>query len=190
MVARLASHANLHVPLRVRVIDSPMPNAFALPGGHVFILRGLFDLAQGPDEVAGVLAHEIAHIELRHPAEVAIKRATGAFLVGLLFGDVLGLSVLGVVADTLISAAYTRPAEADADRRGVEILSAAGVSAAPFAAFFERLAAKDAGMPDILAYLSSHPPSPERAQRARDGAHDGVPILDDGAWQALKTICR
>lgn len=190
LVARLARPEPLPLTPQVRVIDADLVNAFALPGGHVLVFRGLLDLAQSPDELASVLAHEFGHLALRHPLELAIRQTTTAAVMGLIFGDVVGLSLFGSLATQLVNSSYSRAAEAAADEAGLDRLRAAGIDGRAYAAFMGRLAAIEAqGGGSLPAHLSTHPPSAERAAQARASNWPSTPALDDAQWQALQRIC-
>ncbi len=100
MVERFARAMPPRVDLTVRVVNTKMVNALALPGGQILIFRGLVDKAQSPNAVAGVLAHEIGHIDLRHATEVTIQQTATSVVIGMLVGDVVGFSALGSLAQT------------------------------------------------------------------------------------------
>jgi Zn-dependent protease with chaperone function len=185
----LMQQARTPLALNIRVVDSATVNALALPGGQILILRGLIDNARDPGEVAGVLAHEIAHVELRHVTELFYRRSATSFIIGLVFGDVAGFSTAGFLAQTLIGARYSREAEEAADTRAFELLGAAGLASSGFADFFERMARVEGGAAELLAYVSTHPPSAQRAQRARAAARGGGRALDDAGWRDLRAIC-
>lgn len=78
MVARLTRHVDSYVPLKVQVVDVDVPNAFAAPGGHIVLFRGLISQASGPEEVAGVLAHEMGHVVRRDPTRSVLRTAGSA----------------------------------------------------------------------------------------------------------------
>lgn len=193
MAAPLLAAATLKVPATIRVVRVPIVNAFALPGSQVVIFNQLIEKARSPNEVAGVLAHELAHAELRHPTEVAIKLTASSYLIGLVFGDVLGTGAVALAAQTLLGNAYTREAEAAADARAVELMQAAGYDARPLADFFDRLQSE--GRPSGPArgtppgWLSTHPPSNERARRIRETATGGRPALTEAGWVDLRDGC-
>jgi Zn-dependent protease with chaperone function len=189
LVHRLTATTPSRLDLTVRVVNTKMVNALALPGGQILIFRGLIDKAASPNAVAGVLAHEIGHVDLRHSTEVAIQQTTIGVVVGMLVGDVAGFSVLGSLANTLIGARYTREAETAADARAVAMMRAAGLAAEPFATFMEQMEGPGGGPLDALSYLASHPPSPARAARIRAGGDVGGPALSPAEWTALKSIC-
>lgn len=193
MVGRLAPHVRAHVPLKVRVLDHPMVNAFAVPGGHVALFRGLIEDAESPEEVAAVLAHEAGHVVHRDPTRLALRAAGSAGILGLLLGDVTGGTIIVLVADQLVTAAYTREAEASADAEAHRILAAAGLPATPMAGFFLRLARRHGGDAGLLTHLATHPDlgARARAAEAADTIRGGryQPVLTDQDWVALRNIC-
>ncbi len=115
MRQRLTAGQGLQYDLTLRVLDTDMVNAFAAPGGQVVILRGLLDEAGSAAEVAGVLAHEIGHVEARDPTRLAFRAVGSAGILSLLLGDATGGTLIAIVGDQMLSAAYTREAEAAAD---------------------------------------------------------------------------
>lgn len=184
---RLTAGQGLQYDLSLQVFDHDMVNAFAAPGGQIIILRGLLERAESPAEVAGVLAHEIGHVEARDPTRLAFRAVGSAGILSLLLGDATGGSLIAVMGDQMLSASYTREAEAAADAFAYRLLNATGVGTAGLASFFEKLDGKGINLPE---YLSTHPDTAGRAvaARAADGAaHDEV--LSAADWAALKGIC-
>jgi predicted Zn-dependent protease len=194
MVTRLAPDLEMPYPLRVGVIDHGLVNAVAVPGGRILVFRGLIDAASNPEEVAGVLAHEIGHVVYRDPTREALRAAGTAGVVGLLLGDVFGASVVVVASDAVINASYQREAEARADETAYRLLAEAELPSKPFAGFFKKMKEKYGDMPTALKLFSSHPGLEERAHRAAeadligDGAYE--PVIDDQDWVALRGICQ
>lgn len=180
-------------PISVSVRDNGLVNAFALPGGRIVLLRGLIADAQSPDEVAGVLAHELTHALKRHPMRALIANSGLALLFELTIGNGTGAS-LGLLLTTL---SYTRAMEAEADAGALDLLRDAGISSAGFAAFFERLEKRDEEKGKSLnfgfaipSYLRTHPATQQRIEAIRaDGGTGGSPALAQGDWYALKGIC-
>lgn len=186
---RLVGGRDLGYDLALHVYDSDMVNAFAAPGGQIVIFRGLIDAAESADEVAGVLSHEIGHVVARDPTRLALRAAGSAGILSMLVGDVTGGTVVSLAGEQLLSSSYTREAEAGADLFAFGLLNDAGVSSAPMARFFDRIAGEGWGMPEILA---SHPASGGRAvgARANAAAQTGTtPVLSDADWQALRSVC-
>lgn len=171
----------------IRVVRFPMVNAVTLPGGHIVIFSKLIDQAASADEVAGVLGHELGHVERRHVLEGLIREFGLSAVLGGYEGHVAGFS------KALVSASYSRGAEAEADKFAIEMLRKANVSTKPAAAFFRRLGADEARLGDagaVLGYFASHPISTEREAKFAAGAKPGVtPVLDAKQWQALRGIC-
>lgn len=190
LLARLTDGQDLAYVIEVQVFDHGLVNALAAPGGQVVLLRGLLDEATGPDAVAGVLAHEIAHVEARDATRGALRAAGSAGLLSMVIGDVTGGAALTLVAEHVVSASYTRQAEAAADVFALALLQDAGVSAEGFASFFEALDDEDGiALPE---YLSTHPVTRDRASRARQVANAQTatqPILPPEDWAALQGIC-
>jgi beta-barrel assembly-enhancing protease len=194
MLARLEPHAGSHVPITLSVFDHPMVNAFAVPGGQVVLMRGLIEKAESPEEVAGVLAHEIGHVINRDPTRLTLRAAGSAGLLGLLVGDVRGGTAIAVMTDALISASYTREAEAMADQAAHRIMTGAGLPLEPFAGFFLRLAREARRGPGLLSHLATHPDLNARAEEARQADRWGgtpfLPVISDNDWVALRGICE
>ena len=175
--------------LNIRVVDIDIVNAAALPGGNIVIFRGLLAKADGPDEVAGVLAHEIAHVRNRHVTEVMLRQ----FGVGLLVAT-LGGSTGGNV-ESILSLSYGRSAEREADAGAIAALADANISPRPTALFFGKLAKLEGEFGEFdqaLAYLSTHPLSRTRQQafaNSADRAKLYQPALSAKEWAALRAIC-
>jgi predicted Zn-dependent protease len=190
LVARYEKHADLHVPLKVVVVDNPMVNAFALPGGYIYIMRGLIQKARGPDEVAGVLGHEIGHVKFRHGLQSAIQSGGLGFLLGTVFGDFAGGTAILLASRTLLSSAFSREAERQADAFGVDLMLKGGGNPEGLAGFF---GTAGGGPPGALNWLTSHPASAEREAAIRRLAQNRpvlAPALTPDQWQALRAICQ
>lgn len=186
--ARLAETAGLSARPSLVVLDSGLVNAFATPGRHVVIHRGLIDQAGSPEEVAGVLAHEFGHIRHRHGLR-HVARAVG---VGTFVSVLIGGSDLGAVAATLVvTLSYSRDFEAQADADAADVLTRSGIGVEGLARFFERVAGPARREPSLRAYFTTHPDPAERAAglRARGGEATAKAMTPE-EWQALRMICR
>lgn len=174
---RIASHSDLRVPVHIEVLNSPEVNAFALPGGFLFVMRGLLEEAEDESQLVGVLSHEIAHASARHghrlvsrsswasfiyqTAQIAALILTGgvssiasyyAFQYGFMgLGLVLNLDLLGV----------SRDFELEADQLGLQYAWNAGFDPAGFVRFFDRMATTK-GYVDGSSFFRTHPPFYER----------------------------
>jgi len=141
------------------------PNAFALPDGSLIVTDDLVKLADGDQAMLlGVLGHEIGHVERQHSLRQIYRVAGVAGLILLIAGDVgSGVEDILTQGGAIIALRYTRAAEAEADRRSVEIMRAAGYDPAALARFFTRLEAVT-GDHSGTSMLSTHPGTPERRQ--------------------------
>lgn len=155
------------------LVDSPEVNAFALPGGHIFVNRGLVETADQASELAGVLGHEIAHVTERHGIEQMKKQRGAGTIVTLIYvilGREPGLAeqIAIEAGGAAVFARYGREAEREADQRAVQTLPAAGYDPEGVATFFEDLLRQQAREPGLLdTWFSTHPTSQERVQNAR-----------------------
>lgn len=139
MVDRFTPHMQLPYPLTVHVLDHPMVNAFALPGGHMVLFRGLIEAAGTPEELAAVFAHEVGHVSSRDPTRAALRTAGSVGVLGLLMGDFAGGTLVLVLTERLIEARYSQAAELAADSQAHALLSAAELPAGALGAMFERM---------------------------------------------------
>jgi predicted Zn-dependent protease len=165
-------HSDAKIPFTIKVIDSDEVNAFALPGGFFFVNKGLVLAADNEAELAGVMAHEIAHVAARHAMEN--QRKMQILDYGILAGILLGGGVIGNVlynAGGLIEGLsflkFTRGAEEEADKLGVQYMWAAGYDPNAMATMFEKLEAKNKKKPGTIAKLfATHPAPPDRRTNA------------------------
>jgi len=189
LARRLATAGELGRPVTVTVLRSGIPNAFALPGGRVYVLSALIDKAHDPDELGGVVAHELGHVAHRDGLRLMIADGGVAFLLSLLMGDVSGATPVIFMSRELVTSAHSREAEAQADAFAASALHRLGRPSAPLGAFLLRLTGEQSQ--SMMAYLASHPLTRDRlaALRADDAANDGPPLLDANAWAAVKAVC-
>jgi predicted Zn-dependent protease len=189
LVERLTRHAALPGPVQVKVLDAPVENAFALPGGRIVFMRALIERAESPDEVAGVLAHELGHVAHRDAMRAVIHAGGLSFLIGTLLGDFTGAGALVIGSRFLLTNRYSRSNESDADAFAVEVMTKAGGDVRALSAFLRR-AARQPGE-RRLELLLSHPVTDDRIAAIEAGAPQGPrrPLLDAGEWQALRAIC-
>ncbi|HEX8394016.1 MAG TPA: M48 family metallopeptidase [Longimicrobium sp.] len=155
------------------LVDSPEVNAFAIPGGHIFVNRGLIESADEVSEFAGVLGHEIAHVTERHGIEQMKKRGRANILVTIVYvvldRDPGQLERAAIEAGgAAVFAKYGREAESEADARAVRTLPAAGYDPEGVATFFEQMLADQKRQPGMLdKWFASHPTSQQRVVNAR-----------------------
>jgi predicted Zn-dependent protease len=146
------------------VADRREINAFAAPGGVVVVYSGLIRAAGSAEELAGVLAHEVAHAELRHTLRGVIKSLGLRALVSLVTGDISG-SVFADAATRLTELRFSRDAEREADAEGLRRLVAARIDPTGMIRFYEKLAAEQRLSPPPI--LSTHPATGERLESLR-----------------------
>jgi Zn-dependent protease with chaperone function len=189
---RIAAGAETPFDIRVRAVEAPMINAFALPGGAVLITDDLIAEADSPDELAAVISHEVAHVEMRHVMQAVWRDLGIGMLLDLVVGGGTGAGQQAVIlAGQASDLTYSREAELAADARGQALLHAAGLSSRGMAPFFERLArAEGAGrFGEAVEFMNSHPDSNRRGRLARAAARPGQGALTAAEWRAVKSIC-
>jgi Zn-dependent protease with chaperone function len=170
---RLAANAGgPQFQYRFRVINASDINAFALPGGYIYLNRGILENARNEGEVAGVIAHEIAHVSLRHGTHQASKAyaaQAGLQILGGLLGGRVGnntaqvLNAVGGVGLNALFLKFSRDLETQADVRGAQILAASGYTPADMVSFFHQLESVDRSRK--TNWLSDHPAPPDRIAR-------------------------
>ncbi len=190
---RLTPHATIEgLQYEFRVVRNDEANAYALPGGYITVFTGLITQSDHPDQVAGVLAHEIAHAKLRH----GLLRVAhnGAFAAGMaiLFGSLDGLESIAVELFALQQVNdYSQDAETEADLEGVRILIAAGINPQGLVDSFRGMQDRYGDMPKGMAWASSHPQFDERIQSIEEAMNSQElpgqwePI--DVDWEAVLT---
>ena len=165
-------HSDAKVPFTIKVIDSDEVNAFALPGGFFYVNKGLILAADNEAELAGVMAHEIAHVCARHAMENEAKmRALDyGMLAGILLGGGIISNVLyngGSFIEGMAFLKFTRGAEEEADKLGIQYMWAAGYDPNAMATMFEKLEAKNKKKPGTISKLfATHPAPPDRRAAA------------------------
>jgi hypothetical protein len=170
---KLAAHLNTHgaqFPWEFHCVNDRAINAFALPGGYVFVNRGAIEAADNEAQLAGVMAHELSHVALRHGTNQASKAELGQGAVGLL-GALSGGGVGGALITQLGSFAaggvllrYSRGAETQADVSGTQVLYDSGYDPRAMAQFFEKLEAESKGK-NPPEFFSDHPSPDHRVER-------------------------
>lgn len=172
------------LPVTIDVIAGKTVNAYATLGGGIHVFDGLLQQAETPEELAGVLAHEIEHVRNRHIIQgVAVNLVTLGALKLVMPGN---REAEAQMAYLLLTLKFSRQEESEADVRGLMRLQAARIDTAGFKKFFTRVANKSSP-PEII---SNHPASDSRAElAARYSGHPVEPILNQDDWMTLKRIC-
>ena len=189
-------HSDTKIPFTIKVIDSDEVNAFALPGGFFYVNKGLLLVADNEAEVAGVMAHEIGHVAARHALENQTKASlidylamgTSIFLggiPGMIFQNTAGLGMLGIFMK------FSRSAEEEADKLGVQYMFAAGYDPTAMSTMFEKLESKNKKKPGLISRaFASHPAPPDRrasalALAARFPEHEEY-VISTSEFQKVK----
>src|SRR5207245_925800 len=164
----LVRNSDAKVPFTIKVIDSDEVNAFALPGGFFYVNKGLVLAADNEAELAGVMAHEIGHVAARHASEMQTKATIAQYAIlipAIVLGGGIGQAIYqgGNFGALLGFMKFSRGAEEEADRLGVQYMWAAGYDPNAMATMFEKLEAKNKKKPGFVSKLfASHPAPPER----------------------------
>lgn len=190
MVNRLADGADIAFPLSLTVLNVKQINALALPGGRILVFKGLIDFAGHPNALAGVLAHELGHVEKQHPLHGALEKGAAGAVIGLLLGDIAGGAVIAAAVEHATSAAYSREMETEADVYAVRAMRQQGWDIRPFAGFFARLAEKHPDMGGLAGMLSTHPASEDRKRIIEDATTaSSTRAATYDEWAAVNAIC-
>lgn len=175
--------------IKIHVIRNSEINAFALPDNHMVVYTGLIEYADNAEEVAGVMAHEIGHMEKNHVMKKLVKEVGLEMLFAIAGGDA-GFEILRQTGKTLSSSAFDRQQEREADDYAVETLAYANVDPQHLSNLFFRLSQKH-NIPEELAWISTHPDSKDRAadiiKKKKEYSYDPKAILKS-AWADVKEM--
>jgi beta-barrel assembly-enhancing protease len=177
-------------PLSIRIANIPMVNAVALPGGNIVIFRGLLQESKSPDELAGVIGHEMGHVRNRDVMEGLLRQLGISVVLGGANTDAAGY------LNTIVSSTYSRGAESKADDYAIKLMEQSKISAADTAGFFARLAEGekqlDKNAKAALGWIASHPLSEERERKFRATVRKDVsytPVITPAQWRAIVDSC-
>jgi Zn-dependent protease with chaperone function len=189
LVNTLREAAGLDPSIQTAVLATAVPNAFALPGGRVYLFNGLLAKAENPDEIAGVLAHELGHLRHRDGTRNLIYNGGTSFLIGLLFGDITGSGAVIFASRSLVTASYSREAEQNADNFSIDVMHRLGRPTKPMGELLFRVTGKQGD--SSLSILASHPMTEDRLKRMSEENRppSGPPLLSAEEWTSLKAIC-
>ena len=174
--------------LNIMLVDNPQINAFALPDNHIIIYSGLIDACDQPEALAGVIAHELAHIRLNHVMKKLVKEIG----ISVLFSMTSNGSgeVLKQTTKALTSSAYDRSLEDEADEKAFQYLISADINPAPLADFFYQLSLQEPSLTSNLQWINTHPETKERAEnivsKLVDSTYEFLPLINDDTWNTLK----
>jgi predicted Zn-dependent protease len=171
----LARNSDLTIPLTVKVIDAPEINAFALPGGFLYVNTGLILAADEEDQIAGVMAHEIAHVAARHWASQMTKATIAQYamlpliFVPMSYGVYYGVMEAYMQGVPLAFLKFSRGAEAEADYLGIQYMYKAGYDPNSYVAFFGKVVEQERRSPGSMPTIfADHPPTGDRIVKAEE----------------------
>jgi predicted Zn-dependent protease len=190
IVAQAAPPFN-QLPWQFHVVQDDAINAFAIPGGHVYVNTGLIKNARNASELAGVMAHEISHVLARHSTEQLSRQYGLSVIAGAVLGQNPGQ--LSQIAAQIVAggalARFSREAEREADEIGIQAMAAAGYNPMGMATMFELLLEHQQSQPSrVEQFFSTHPLTQERLQDARNRAAriGNRGITDEPQFQEIK----
>ncbi len=192
LIDKIKSAGGIEQPLEAQVLASKIENAIALPGGKVYLFDGLLQRARSPDEIAGILAHELGHAYHRHNLRTLIHNGGTSFMVGLLFGDIFGASAVIFATTSLLNASHSRESEQEADAFAFAVMRKLGRSPVPMAELLFRITGEQRKQLGGFTILNGHPLTEDRLAAAKkdDRPNSGPEILSAAEWRALKAICK
>ncbi len=188
-----ASHLHLSpaYELEFTVVDDKEINAFAIPGGHIVVYKGILKEMKEPEELVALLGHEASHINERHSLRSILRQLSGSVLLSMVFGDLgsIGASIAGQ-ADQLRTLSYSRSLEEDADEKGMEQMISNKVDPKGMVALMDRLQKAESGN-TLPGFLSTHPLTSERKKSAlkfieKHPVQFETPALLSTDWDRLK----
>jgi len=192
IVARIGTANHLdYEKIKIHLVRTGELNAFALPGGHLVVYTGLIDKCENASQLAGVIGHEMAHIEKNHVTRKLIKEFGLSLLVSAGTGG-NSPQVAGQIAKVLSSSAYDRSLESEADMTSAEYMLRANIDPRQLARFMRIMAKND--MPGAMYWIANHPESEARARAIidfMDGKHcSPEPVLSNAQWKILKAASK
>lgn len=176
--------------VKLHLVQSGEVNAYACPGDHLVVNTSLVEACNSGEELCGVIAHELAHIERGHVMQKLAKEFGLAALAGMLSGNGGG-EAFAEVMRVLSSTAYDRTLESEADRLAVTYLLRAGIDPCPFGDFLLRLAEEE-NLPSLAEWISTHPDSEKRSRSIRrmatqeKGDRSFHPLMCPDEWDAYR----
>jgi predicted Zn-dependent protease len=194
----LVRNSDAKVPFTIKVVESDEINAFALPGGFFYVNSGLILAADDESELAGVMAHEIAHVAARHGTENASKgQLVNIASLPLIFLGGVGGFAIRQAAGFLIPMQFlqfSRKAEAEADYLGVQYLYKTGYDPGAAVSFFEKLQARETARPGSVSKMfSTHPPTGDRIEMTKQNIEAVLPdkeqyVVTTSEFQKVKNL--
>lgn len=184
---------------RVMVVRTPIMNAFAAPGGYIVFFSGLLERTRTPDELAGVLAHEMQHIVQRHTTRSILQEISTGLLLAAMFGDPSAVEAYGLEGARMLGRlGYSRRHEEEADREGMRMILEAGIDPKGMVDFYIQLLDESGEPSGLKTYLSTHPSTKDRIERLKalagqssvESRSRAVKLFSYLDWDSIKTVCH
>ncbi len=173
-------------PLRFHVLQSEEINAFALPGGNVFVYSGILCKMHSYEQLVALLGHEVSHVEHRHSLKSICRSAASGLLIAAIFGDISGISAgIAAQADEFRKLQYSRDLETEADMEALRIMRRNNVNQKGMLDLLTLLKDEKVKTPRLMKYLSSHPDTDERISSA---AADKIFVTGGADHEELRAI--
>ena len=193
LVKKLTAESNIsYSKIKVHVIQKDEINAFAMPGNHLIVYTGLIADCENESELAGVLGHEIAHLEKNHVMKKLVKEVGLSVLISMATGGRNSQTAQQTIK-LLSASAYDRSLESEADIAAVDYMESAGFDPQQFANFMFKMGS-NTDVPSAFYWISTHPESEERAKAIidyiGDTKHPIKKLLSDKEWRSLKDLSR
>ena len=199
LAQNLGRNSDLSIPLTVKVLDDPSLNAFALPGGSLYVNSGLLLAADEEAQVAGVVSHEIAHVAARHWASQQTRSTLMQLaMIPLIFTPMSYPIYMGAMQGMQIGIPlaflkFSRSAEAEADLLGLQYMWKAGYDPTAYVTFFSKVIEEERRSPGSMASIfASHPPTPDRILKAEENIQGILPqreqyLVSTSEFEDVKT---
>ena len=179
--------------IKFNVINKNEINALAMPNGRLVIYSGLITASENQEELAGVLCHEIAHIQLNHVMKKLVKEIGLSTLISITTGS-NGSELIKETAKVLSSTSFDRSLEKEADIKAIEYLTKAEINPEYFAQFLYKINDSESEIMKYLTWMSTHPDSKNRAEyiieHSKNNNVKNVPVLKDETWNKLKEVLK
>lgn len=187
LVARLTSRSDFPYEFKVYVVEDSRFNAFALPGGYIAFNTGLIRMMDTPEQLAGILAHEIQHVVQRHGTRFVLRQISTRALIAAIGGQEGGVDYVLDWASLAGALRFSRENETSADHEGMKLILEAGIDPVGMVEALKTILDVRGDLPRGLSYLSSHPLTRDRIQLLEpylDSLRgDPKPIISDAEWQ-------
>lgn len=180
--------------MKITVVKEPVVNAFAVPGGNIVVFDSIIGLMDAPEQLAGLLAHEASHIQLKHSVRAIYRELANSLFFTLVLGGQGDLT--GMVAEhgsQLAGLSYSRQLELEADENGLKLLAQSGIPQRGIPDLFEKMNASAGGESSVPTFLSTHPALEERARLAREriaknaAPDESIPAPLQRIWEEIKS---